>query len=224
MKGHGKAGSLLIIFSMFFILASFTLGTHAAWSAERVRQPIQRRPAPARAVRKKAPWQPVTPHVQRYERNRQNLRVLVQDIDNEVNAIAMSDSLANTMGAISELIKQLKGLQEGLRFVMRQIEEVRSLMLQAAQADSKGSISEDEGNRLRRDLQRKLSALERKRADLLGRIKDLENRIRTMTDLSQKLQMQLQEAMNKSQRAAQLISSIIKNYHDTLKAIINNMR
>jgi hypothetical protein len=55
-------------------------------------------------------------------------------------------------------------------------------------------------------------------------LQDLESQLQTMTDMSQMLQLQLQEAMNKQQQAMQILSNIMKNQHDTLKAIIQNMR
>lgn len=52
----------------------------------------------------------------------------------------------------------------------------------------------------------------------------LETRLQTMSDTGQQLQLQLQDAMNKQQQAMQILSNIMKNQHDTLKAIIQNMR
>lgn len=55
-------------------------------------------------------------------------------------------------------------------------------------------------------------------------VTDLGNQYKTMTDMSQLSQLQLQDAMNKQQQALQMLSNIMKHYHDTLTAIINNMR
>lgn len=52
----------------------------------------------------------------------------------------------------------------------------------------------------------------------------LESELETITDMSQQMQLQLQDAMNKQQQAMQILSNIMKNQHDTLKAIIQNMR
>jgi len=46
----------------------------------------------------------------------------------------------------------------------------------------------------------------------------------TMSDLSQMLQMQLQDAMNKQAQAMAMISNIMKRSHDTAMSIINNLK
>ena len=224
MKDDKKNRSSLIIFTPLCIALSLLFWLLPAWSAERVRQPVQRRPAPARAIRKKAPLRPVAPYVNRFEQNRRNMKVLIRDINNEVNTITASKSLDSLMGEIAGLLEHLKSLQEDLRLTMMEIEEARSLMRQAAETDSRGSISAEEGNRLRGDLQKKLAALEKKRTDLVRKIKYLENKLDTMRDMNQQLRLQLQDAMNKSQQAVQLLSNILKNQHDTLKAIIRNIK
>ncbi len=43
-------------------------------------------------------------------------------------------------------------------------------------------------------------------------------------DTGQKLQLQLQDAMNQQQQAMQILSNLMKNQHDTLKAVIQNLR
>jgi len=52
----------------------------------------------------------------------------------------------------------------------------------------------------------------------------LEQSLQTMSDMSQMMQLDLQDAMNKQAQAMQILSNIMKAQHDTLKAIINNMR
>ncbi len=46
----------------------------------------------------------------------------------------------------------------------------------------------------------------------------------TLTDMTQQMQLDLQDTLQKQQEFIQTISNIMKNQHDTLKAIINNMR
>ena len=53
---------------------------------------------------------------------------------------------------------------------------------------------------------------------------ELEVKLLTVADMTQMLQMQLQDAMNKQQEAMRLLSAIMKNQHDTLKAIISNLK
>lgn len=55
-------------------------------------------------------------------------------------------------------------------------------------------------------------------------LEKLEQSLQTLSDISQMLQLELQDAMNKQQQAMQILSNIMKNQHDTLKAIIQNMR
>ncbi len=53
---------------------------------------------------------------------------------------------------------------------------------------------------------------------------ELEQNLQTMSDMTQMMQLDLQDAMNKQAQAMQTLSAIMKSQHDTLKAIINNMR
>jgi hypothetical protein len=53
---------------------------------------------------------------------------------------------------------------------------------------------------------------------------NLESKLQTASDMTQEMQMQLQDAMNKQAQAIQLLSNIMKMFHDTAKAIIGNMR
>lgn len=52
----------------------------------------------------------------------------------------------------------------------------------------------------------------------------LESQLTILSDDSQMMQMELQDMMQKQQQAMQILSAIMKTQHDTLKAIINNMR
>ena len=67
----------------------------------------------------------------------------------------------------------------------------------------------------------RLQQMERSLADS---DQDIEGTLQTMTDMSQQLQLQLQDAMNKRQQSMQVLSNIMKNQHDTLKSIINNLK
>jgi hypothetical protein len=46
----------------------------------------------------------------------------------------------------------------------------------------------------------------------------------TVSDMSQQMQLDLQDTMQEQQQFIQTISNIMKAEHDTLKAIINNLR
>ena len=66
--------------------------------------------------------------------------------------------------------------------------------------------------------------LQQKGKTLTNNQRDLDRTYQTMSDMSQQLQLQLQDAMNKQQQAMQILSNIMKNQHDTLKSIIQNMK
>ena len=60
--------------------------------------------------------------------------------------------------------------------------------------------------------------------DAQALIDELEARLDTMSDDTQMMQLELQDAMQKQQQMMQTLSAIMKSQHDTLKAIISNMR
>jgi len=53
---------------------------------------------------------------------------------------------------------------------------------------------------------------------------ELEQKLQTISDMTQMMQLDLQDAMQKQNQAMQTLSAIMKSQHDTLKAIISNMR
>lgn len=78
----------------------------------------------------------------------------------------------------------------------------------------------DLGAFLSSDLKRRFSRAKAKEAQVLEALAFAE----TISDMSQMDQLKLQEAMQKQAQILQLISNISKMQHDTLKAIIQNMR
>jgi len=66
--------------------------------------------------------------------------------------------------------------------------------------------------------------LKQKEKSLTDNDRDIDGTLQTMTDMSQQLQLQLQDAMNKQQQSMQILSNIMKNQHDTLKNIIKNLK
>jgi hypothetical protein len=52
----------------------------------------------------------------------------------------------------------------------------------------------------------------------------LEAKIATLDDMTQMMQFELQDAMNKQQQAFTMISNVMKSFHDTAKSIINNIK
>jgi len=55
-------------------------------------------------------------------------------------------------------------------------------------------------------------------------LKNLEEQFQTAGDMTQMLQMRLQDAMNELSQMMTLLSAIMKNQHETLKQIIRNMK
>lgn len=55
-------------------------------------------------------------------------------------------------------------------------------------------------------------------------LEEMENQLAAISDMSEMDNMNLQEAMNKQQQVMQIISNLMKQMHDTAKAIIDNMR
>ena len=66
--------------------------------------------------------------------------------------------------------------------------------------------------------------LQQKEKSLTDNDIDIDGIVQTMTDISQQLQLQLQDAMNKQQQSMQTMSNIMKNQHETLKSVIDNLR
>ena len=62
------------------------------------------------------------------------------------------------------------------------------------------------------------------KAQLEAYLEDLESQFLALSDMSQQLQLDLQDAMNKQSQAVQMMSAILKSQHDTQKAMINNLR
>jgi predicted nucleic acid-binding Zn-ribbon protein len=60
--------------------------------------------------------------------------------------------------------------------------------------------------------------------EAMALVEKLEQSLQTMSDMSQMMQLELQDAMNKQQQMMQTLSAFMKSQHDTLKAIISNMR
>jgi hypothetical protein len=59
---------------------------------------------------------------------------------------------------------------------------------------------------------------------LAALIAKVEGQYKTASDMTQMMQMDLQDAMQKQQQAVAILSAILKDMHDTLKAIIQNLK
>jgi DNA repair exonuclease SbcCD ATPase subunit len=137
---------------------------------------------------------------------------------------ASTRTLKGKRNKINKLQVTLNDLREELQVVLNEIAAVSSLVSQAAAADRSRSISAKQGDQLAGELERKLTALEKNKSELMRLNKLLDDQYSTMTDMSQELQMHLQDLMAKSQKAIQILANILKNQHETLKAIIQNMK
>lgn len=62
------------------------------------------------------------------------------------------------------------------------------------------------------------------KAQAEAHLENLETDLATLSDMTQMMQLQLQDAMNKQAQAIQTLSAIMKSIHDTAKAVIQNMR
>jgi hypothetical protein len=60
--------------------------------------------------------------------------------------------------------------------------------------------------------------------ELINIIDNLEAKLHAIADAANALMLEMQKKQTQSQAAFQIISNIMKNQHDTLKAIISNMR
>jgi hypothetical protein len=74
----------------------------------------------------------------------------------------------------------------------------------------------------RYEIVEKTEVMSKEQAEAL--IEKMDSQLEALSDMSQQLQLQLQDAMNKQQQAMQMISNIMKTMHDTAKAIIQNMK
>lgn len=61
-------------------------------------------------------------------------------------------------------------------------------------------------------------------AALEAEIADAEDELQTMSDMTAMQAMELQEAMQRQAQTLQLLSNMMKSQHETLKAIINNLK
>ncbi len=224
MRPCGRIILVLFAFLTSFILASPLSGPFTAWSAEYNKQPIQRMPGPQPAFRAKAPWQPIAPYANSFEENHTRIQVLVRDIEAKTRIEATAKSVRGQRSRMDKLRMILNDLREDLRELLNEIAVVSSLIHEAAMADRSRNIVRSEGKELVYRLENKLHILENKRAELASKINILQQELSTMSDMSQLDMMNLQDAQQKLQQVYQTISNIMKNQHDVLKAIINNMR
>jgi len=112
---------------------------------------------------------------------------------------ALAENLQETLDRIVWLREQLTDLRERLT-------ELRASL---TDAHAKGSDT---------------AALEAEIARIEARIAKMEHELQTMTGRGEMLTMELQNAMQKQARTLRTLSNIMKSQHDTLKAIIQNMK
>jgi len=73
-------------------------------------------------------------------------------------------------------------------------------------------------------ISRMLSSIDQQIKAFDTEIEVLKKKLQTSEDMTQMMQLELQDAMNKQQQTLQTMSNVSKMHHDTLKAIISNMR
>ena len=224
MRPCGRIILILFAFLTSFIVVSPLSGPFPAWSADYSKQPIQGMPGPQPAFRAKAPWQPITPHANSFEENHALIQDLIGEIETKTKIKPAARSVRGQRNRMDKLQKILNDLREDLQEILKEIAVVSSLMREAAMADRSRTIVRNEGKELVSRLEAELSILENKRGELANKINMLQQELNTISDMNQLDRIKLQDAQQKLQQVYQAISNIMKNQHDTLKAIINNMR
>lgn len=113
---------------------------------------------------------------------------------------------------VVSIAQRLSGSLERMAALREQINELRDLIV-AGQFPSLFTFGDPE---------RTIQLQDKEQANAL--LQQLEAQLSQTSAGSQRLQLQLQDAMNNQQQVMQILSSVTKNHHDTLKAIIQNMR
>ncbi len=224
MRPCGRIIVVLFAFLTSFILVNPLSGPSPAWSADYSKQPIQRMPGPQPAFRTKAPWQPITPHANSFEENHTQIQVLIREIEVKTDINAIAESVRDQRSRMNKLRMILSDLREELQEILNELAAISSLIREAAMADRSRIIVRSEGTQIVYSLETKLRILENKRVGLVNKINILEQELNTISGMNQLDMMKLQDAQQKLQQVYQTISNIMKNQHDVLKAIINNMR
>ncbi len=117
---------------------------------------------------------------------------------------------------IKQLIIVSKKTSSDIRNEIKKIEKQK--LKRIKKADIKGAL--DIANKI----DRYVLLLQQKEKSLTNHDQDPDGILQTMTDSSQQLQLQLEEAMNKQQQVMQTLSNIMRNQHDTLSNVIRNMK
>ena len=129
---------------------------------------------------------------------------------------AVSQQQAEVHNTIQQLIRFSRKSSSDIRREIKKITSQKNKRVSRAEIKVALDMA-DKFDRYARKLQQKEKTLKNNE-------RDLDSTYQTMSDMSQQLQLQLQDAMNKQQQAMQILSNIMKNQHDTLKSIIRNMK
>ena len=180
-------------------------------------------PGPQPAFRTKAPWQPITPHANSFEENHTQIQVLIREIEAKTDIKAAAKSVRGQRNRMDKLRKILNELREDLQEILNELAADSSLIREAAMADRSRNIVRSEGKQLVYSLEAKFPILESRRVELANTINVLEQEINTISDMNQLVMINLQDANQKMQQLYHLLSTIMKNYHEVISAIVRNI-
>jgi len=143
------------------------------------------------------------------------LRASQERDDNVVIKNVMQDILSISEKEVSEIMNRV---QSNLDAKNRKREEILALqdIIHENQFPTQFIYTDINGNELIATLDNKEKAI--------ALLQFLESILQTLADMSQMNMMKLQTAMNKMAQTMWSLSNIMKNMHDTLKAIIQNLR
>jgi hypothetical protein len=132
---------------------------------------------------------------------------------------SMYMAVASADADVYDFAAKLKGNLDEKKAIREEIADFRDQMADAKYDGPGGTstftIKDENGNE-------KQVTMTKEQAE--AHMGNLESKLQTASDMTQEMQMQLQDAMNKQAQAIQLLSNIMKMFHDTAKAIIGNMR
>jgi hypothetical protein len=128
----------------------------------------------------------------------------------------VSERRTKVQNTIKQLINFSQKTSSDIRREMKKIKAQKDRRIN--DADIKGAL--DIANKF----DKYALLLQQKEKSLIDNARDIDGTKRTMTDMSQQLQVQLQDAMNKQQQSMQILSNIMKNLQDTQKDLIRNIK
>lgn len=122
----------------------------------------------------------------------------------------------SALNRINKLISSTRKASADLNREVRRLESGKDKRIKGSDLKSVRSLAA-KLNSYARFLERKKNSLGKSKSELKRDIKNI-------SDTSQKLQIELQNAMERYQRAMQIISNILKKYSSTSSGIVRNIK